>query len=154
MTNSLPRSVVEEFYAALERCDMDTVGDYLADDVVWTVSGPVNILPFCGQRVGKTVVMQLLKRDIPTHLSRRGFITNAILVDGDHAAILGKLTATKPEDGHSISYRIAQFARFRDDKLIEYISIIDSFDAVEQVRGYPLAMHDGQKAREGDLIAV
>ena len=44
---------------------MDTLAAYLDDDVVWTISGPVDILPFCGQRVGKDVVMKLLERDSP-----------------------------------------------------------------------------------------
>ena len=38
---------------------MDTLATYLDDEVVWTISGPVDILPFCGQRVGKDAVMKL-----------------------------------------------------------------------------------------------
>ena len=68
---------------------------FLDDDVVWTISGPVDILPFCGQRVGKDVVMKLLVRDIPTLVSGRRFVAKTMLVDGDRAAVLGRLTATK-----------------------------------------------------------
>ena len=58
-------------------------------------------------------------------------LTSMTVVDGDGAAVLGRLTAYKCDDGHAISYRIAHFIKFRDEKVVEYMSIIDSFDAVE-----------------------
>jgi ketosteroid isomerase-like protein len=155
MTDPVAREVVEAFYRALSIRDMETLGDYLDDDVHWTISGPVDILPFCGQRVGKTVVMNLLCRDIPALLTGRRFNPTVMLVDGDRAAVLGKLTATKREGGRAISYRIAHFMRFRDDKVVEYVSILDSFDAVEQMLGRALDVHDGRAtASESNLIAI
>jgi ketosteroid isomerase-like protein len=133
---------------------METLGDYLDDDVHWTISGPVDILPFCGQRVGKTVVMKMLVRDVPTLLTGRRFVPNIMLVDDDRAAVLGKMTATKRDGGRAISYRIAHFMRFRDNKVVEYVSIIDSFDAVEQMLGLPLAVHEGHSADTGNLVSV
>jgi ketosteroid isomerase-like protein len=153
MTQPVPRSVVAAFYSALAVRDMPTLASYLDDDVVWTISGPVDILPFCGRRVGKSIVMTMLDSDIPALLTRRRFYPNAMLVDGDRAAVLGRLTAIKREGGRSISYQIAQFIRFRDEKVIEYSSIIDSYDAVEQVLGHSLSVHDGPAA-ESNLIAV
>jgi ketosteroid isomerase-like protein len=76
-----------------------------------------------------------------------------MLVDGDGAAVLGRLTASKRDDGHAISYRIAHFIKFRDEKVVEYMSIIDSFDAVEQMLGYNLDAHDGYRL-EGSVVAV
>jgi ketosteroid isomerase-like protein len=51
----VPRAIVEAFYHALSVCDMAALANFLHDDVVWTISGPVDILPFCGQRVGKAL---------------------------------------------------------------------------------------------------
>jgi hypothetical protein len=56
-------------------------------------------------------------------------------------------------DGHGISYRIAHFIKFRAEKVIEYVSIIDSFDAVEQMLGYNLDAHDKYPI-EGDIVTV
>jgi ketosteroid isomerase-like protein len=84
--------------------------------VVWTISGPVNILPFCGQRVGKDAVMKLLVQESPAFLVDRRFVPNIMLVDGNNAAVLARLTATKREDGHAFSYRIAHFIKFREEK--------------------------------------
>ncbi len=151
--NPVPRAVVEAFYRALSNRDMDRLATFLDDHVKWTISGPVDILPFCGQRVGKDVVMDLLVRDIPTRLEGRRFAAQAMLVDGDRAAVLGKLTATKRVGGRAISYRIAHFIQFRNEKVIDYISIIDSFDAVEQMLGYTLDAYDGYRVN-GDVVTV
>ena len=149
----VPRAVVEAFYSALADRDMGTLASYLDDDVVWTISGPVDILPFCGQRVGKDGVMKLLMQDSPAFLSNRRFVPNTMVVDGNNAAVLARLTATKREDGHAIGYRIAHFIKFREEKVVEYVSIIDSFDAVEQMLGYNLDPQDGHRV-EGDIVAV
>lgn len=152
-TGPVPRAVVKAFYHAPANRDMGTLATFLDEQVVWTISGPVDMLPFCGQRIGKAVVMKLLVRDIPTFLSDRRFVPNTMLVDGDRAAVLGRLNATKRDDGHAISYRIAHFIKFRDEKVVEYVSIIDSFDAVEQMLGYNLDAYDGYRV-EGDIVTV
>ena len=153
MSSAVPRAIVEGFYHALSVRDMDALATFLDDQVVWTISGPVDILPFCGRRVGKDVVMKLLVRDIPTLLEGRRFVPQVMLVDGDRAAVLGKLTATKRAGGRAISYRIAHFIQFRDEKVIDYVSIIDSYDAVEQMLGYSLDAYDGYRVN-GDIITV
>ena len=104
-----------------------------------------DILPFCGQRIGKGLVMKLLGHDSPTLLSRRHAKT--MLVDGDRAAVLGRLTATKRASGQAISYHIAQFIQFRDEK------VVDSFDAVQQLLGYNLDADDGYRV-EGNVVTV
>jgi ketosteroid isomerase-like protein len=152
-TSPVPRAVVEAFYRALANRDIATLAGFLDDEVVWTISGPVDILPFCGERTGKSGVMKLLMQDSPTFLSDRRFVPSMTLVDGDGAAVLGRLTASKRHDGRAISYRIAHFIKFRGEKVVEFMSIIDSFDAVEQMLGYNLDAHDGFRA-EGDIVTV
>ena len=153
---TVERSVVEAFYQAYSERDIARIAQFLDDDVAWTISGPVDILPFCGRRVGKAAVMKLLDRDTPAILSGRRFVVNAMLVDGDRAAILGRMTATKSDDGHAISYRIAHFIRFRGEKVIEYVSIIDSFDAVEQVLGHRISLAPDAEppVDAGEVVAV
>jgi len=90
MGSPVPRAVVEAFYHALSVRDMGALETYLDDQVVWTISGPVDILPFCGRRVGKDVVIKLIARDIPTLLSGRRFVAKTMLVDGERAAVLGR----------------------------------------------------------------
>jgi ketosteroid isomerase-like protein len=154
MTEPVPRSVVEAFYQAYADKDAKRIAEFLDDDVEWSINGPVDLLHFCGSRRGKAAVIDLIIRLLPETFRGRRFTKEARLVDGDRAATLSRFTATKSDNGRMVSYRVAQFVRFRDCKVVEYSSIIDSFDAVEQVLGYTLAVHDGIPPLEGNLIAV
>ena len=153
MTEPVPRAVVEGFYTPLAICDTQALAPYLDDSMVWTISGPIDILQFCGRHSGKTVVLKLPDRDISLLLEKRRLSPETMVIDGDRVAILGTLTARRRDVDHAIGYRVAQFFRFRDEK-VEYVSLIDSFDAVAQVLGHPLAPPDGGRGDSGDLVAV
>jgi ketosteroid isomerase-like protein len=154
MAKPVARSVIEGFYKALASADFAALEAYLADNVTWTISGPIDILPFCGRRSGKAVVLKLLDRDIPAFLDKRVLVADVKLVEGDRAAVFGKLTARRRDIGHAISYRIAQFVRFEHGKVVDYVSIIDSFDAVEQVLGQQLTVPGRAGETSGELLAV
>jgi len=79
--------------------------------------------------------MKLLGRDSPTLWSRRRFVATTMLVDGDRASVLGRLTGTKRASGQAISYRIAHFIQFRDEKVIDYVSIIDKLRCRRTIAG-------------------
>jgi ketosteroid isomerase-like protein len=153
LTAPVPRAVVDAFYAAYAARDVVKVAPFLADDVQWTISGPVDYLRFCGTHRGKAAVLDLIGRQVPAVLRVFSFVPDSIVVDGDLVAILSRQSSRRAVDGRVISYRVANFMRFRDGKLIENLSLLDSFDAVEQVLGRPLDVHDG-RPREDDLIEV
>jgi ketosteroid isomerase-like protein len=154
MTYSVSRSVVEAFYKAYAARNIGKVAEFLADDVTWTISGPVDLLRFCGTRNGKEAALDMIDRQISQVYQVLSFVPDAMLVDSDRAATINRLSARLSEDERVISFRVAHFLRFRDGKIIENVSIIDSFDAAEQVLGHPLAVHEGQSAGQGDLVAV
>lgn len=153
MSDTVSRHVVEAFYRAYAARDAAKVATYLHDDVDWTISGPVDLLPFCGARHGRAAVMELIENVVPSVIRIFNFTTESLLIDGDRVATLNRLAARHAADGRAISYRVAHFMRFLDGKLIENLSFIDSFDAVEQVLGHALAPHDALPL-ESDLIAV
>ena len=153
MSYSVPRSVVEAFYRAYAARDARKVAEFLDDDVEWTISGPVDLLCFCGTRRGKAAVVEIIERLVPTVFEVFSFVPDALLVDGDRAASLNRLAARSRDDGRVISYRLSHFLRFRDGKVIENVSLIDSFDAVEQVIGHPLNVHPAN-AGGHDLVFV
>ncbi len=154
MSTPVPRSVVEAFYRAYGARDAGRVAEFLDDDVKWTISGPVDLLPFCGARRGKAAVLDIIERLVPDVFRVFSFVVDAILIDGDQVATLNRLSARRGDDGRVISYRLAHFMRFRAGKVIENLSLIDSFDAVEQVLGVPLAVHGGAPVGSGDLVAL
>jgi ketosteroid isomerase-like protein len=153
ISQPVSRAVVEAFYAAYADRDVDRIAPFLDDNVEWTISGPVDVLPFCGTRHGNAAVLELIERLVPEVFQVFCFVPSSMLVDGDQVATLNRLWAKRSDDGRVISYRLAHFVRFRDGKVVENLSLIDSFDAVEQVLGHPLAVHDS-RPREGDLVAV
>lgn len=160
MSTSVPRALVKAFYEVYTVHDADKVAEFLADDVMWSISGPVDVLPYCGVRHGKAAVIELIKRDLPALLVPISFQSEAMLVDGDRVASLFRLTARRRDDGRVISYRITHFLRFRDGKIIENISIIDSFDAVEQMIGHSLDVREAHSDEHGvstvpdDIVAI
>jgi ketosteroid isomerase-like protein len=163
LSSPMPRAafeaVFDAFFKAYAARDCSTVAPFLHDDVVWTISGPVDVLPFCGVYRGKADVVDLIGRKVPAVFRVFSFAPDAVLIDGGQAATLTRLAARRTCDGRVISYRVANFFRFVDGKLIENLSLLDSFDAVEQVIGHPLtvqalAEHDGLVPDIGDLVSL
>lgn len=154
MTGAVPRSVVEAYYKAYAARDAEAVAGFLDDNVQWSISGPVGVLPFCGTRHGKTAVLDLIQRLVPEVFTVFSFTPDAMLIDGDRVATLNRLAATGTVDGRIISYRLAHFTRFRDGKVIENLSLLDSFDAAEQVLGYPLPANARYELPVGELVAL
>jgi ketosteroid isomerase-like protein len=150
----VPRAVVEAFYRAYAVRDAAKVAEFLDDNVEWTISGPVDYLPFCGVHRGKADVLDLIGRQVPQVLRVFSFVPDAILIDGDRVAMLSRQSAKRTGDHRVISYRVANFIRFRDGKVIDNLSLLDSFDAVEQVLGHSLAGHEGHSADTDNLVAV
>jgi ketosteroid isomerase-like protein len=149
------RAVARAFYEAYADCDAARVALFLDDDVHWTISGPVELLPYCGTRHGKNAVLHMIQRLVPEVFHVTSFVPDALLVDGDRVATLNRLSGNRTEDGRAISYRVAQFLRFKDNKVIEYSAVIDSFDAAEQVLGYRLDVGIRQtRSVDDDVIAV
>jgi ketosteroid isomerase-like protein len=151
MTEPVPRTTVEAFYRVYGAQDLEGTAAFLADDVEWTISGPIDVLLFCGTHRGKAAVIRMMERVVPQVFDTVTFELITLLIDGNRVAALNRLTAKHKGDGRVISYRLAHFLRFRDGKIVENLSLLDSFDAAEQVLGHPLT---AQERVEGDLIAV
>ena len=155
MTNPVPPSVVEAFYQAYADRDVERIAQFLDDDVQWTVSGPVDLLRYCGTRHCKAPVLDMFGPQVLAVFRTCHIVPDMLLVDGERAAALSRLVAVKPNDDRTVSYRAAQFMRFRSGKLIEFCAVIDSFNAVEQVLGHAIGLGEGQPAAtDGDLVAV
>lgn len=155
MTDPVSRATVEAFYRAYSARDIAGTADFLDDNVEWTISGPVDVLSFCGVRHGKAAVLDMMGRVVSQVFKIVKFEPSSMLIDGDQVATLNRLTARHNNDRRIISYRLAHFMRFRDGKVVENLSLIDSFDAVEQVLGHALAVDAPERAMgEDDLVAV
>ena len=135
MTENAMRGVVHAFCDALAARAPELFSTVLDNDVEWTVFGPIDLLPFFGQRRGKAAVMDAFG-DLSANLSLIRCEKETLLVDGDRAAGLVRLNAVDTRTGRSLSLRLALFAEFRDGKLTSMKALFDSFDAVEQALGH------------------
>ena len=141
--HDLNRRLAEGFYRALASRDASRIAAYLSDDVDWMSIGPVEMLRFCGPRHGKAAVMEVFERLIPGVVDVTSYVTDILLVDGDRAAGLNRLTGRLHATGRVITCRLANFLRFHDGKICEYRSLMDSFAAVEEFIGQRLDFQHG-----------
>ena len=149
------RETVERFRSVYALRDVDKIAEFLADDVEWTISGPVEYLEFCGTHRGKANVVDLISRKIRRVLRTFSFEPEAVVIDGDQVAMLHRQSSRRTEDGRVINYRVANFIRFRDGKIVRNLSLLDSFDAVEQVLGQRIQVDVGKPLAEpAGMVAV
>ena len=154
MGQILTREHVEKFRRARLSRDPRQIEPFLDDNVDWLITGPIELLRFCGHRHGKAEVLDCMVRLMPSVLQVSRVELSSLLVDRDRAASFSRLIAVQPGTGRTISYHQAQFMQFRDGKIIEYRGLIDSFDAAEQLIGHPLDLSAIPQHNDGDLIAV
>jgi ketosteroid isomerase-like protein len=154
MRYEVPRSLVDAFCKAYAARDVEKIAEFLHDDVEWTISGPVDLLPFCGTHRGKANVLDMIGRRVPLVLCTTSFVPQAILVDGDKVAMLSRQSARRTEDGRAIGYRVANVLRFWDGLVIENLSLIDTFDAVEQLLGQQIEVPGTPRGDASQLVAV
>jgi len=128
------RTAVRELYDAYARRDFDCVAALLHDDIDWIIYGPVQIFPFEGPRHGKVSVMEALG-DIAKDFMLERYVPEAIIVEGDRAAVMSDVAFVQRVTGRTLSFRIADVLRLRDGKVIEFREFTDSFDLVEQALG-------------------
>lgn len=128
------RGFVHALCDALSSHDAERVASFLDDDVEWTLFGPIDLFPFCGQRRSKPAVLAALRQMSSTlHLQRCE--KDALLIDGEAMAALVRLNLLQVHTNRFLALRLALFARFAGGKLVSLRGLLDSFDAAEQALG-------------------
>lgn len=152
------RAIVEAYFDAFSSRNVEAFATFLHDNVRWMISGPVDIIPYCGVHIGKAAVIDVMARRARNVLDVSNVVREHFLVQGNRGAALTRLTATLTADGRTVSYRIANFFRFQDGKLIDNISLLDSFDAAEQVLGHNIDLavdvDDAPPLANGNIVAL
>jgi ketosteroid isomerase-like protein len=150
MSSAVAPSVVQAFYLAYVSRDPARIAPFLAEDVDWFIAGPVDVFAFCGRRSGRAAVMELFERQLPAVFDAEGFDPEVLLIDGDRAAMFSRLSGAQRGTGRVIRYHCAQLVRFRENKVVSFRSVIDSFGAAEQALGHAIevfaAPADGEVA--------
>ena len=150
--HDINRRLAEGFYRALASRNARRIAAYLSDDVDWMSIGPVEMLSFCGPRRGKAAVIEVFERLIPAVVEVTSYSTDILLVDGERAAGLNRLTGRLQATGRVITCRLANFMRFNEGEICEYRSLMDSFAAVEEFIGQRLDFHQGMAPLSPHLV--
>jgi ketosteroid isomerase-like protein len=155
-TQPVSRLTVQAFYQAYVNRDRARLADMIDDDVDWVISGPVDLMQVYGRRRGKAEVLELFAPTTPERFQITGYTPETLLIDGDRAAMLGRINGTRRDNDRRISFQLAHFVRFRDGKVVEFRSLIDSFDAAEQLLGHAIDLGANGVTDEfaGDLVTV
>jgi len=141
MTAAL-RKRVYDVYEAFSAGEIDRLAGWLHDDIDFLSNAPTDVFPYLGRRIGKAEVIAAL-RAVHGEFSALTFLPIWIVTDSDTAGVLLSVCATRRANDRVVRFFAAHFLRFRDDRIVEYRSILDSLEAVQQVLG-----------REFDLAAA
>jgi ketosteroid isomerase-like protein len=141
MAETTIRPIVEAFYRASAERDIAGAIALIDDNVDWLVQGPVDVFAFFGQRRGKAAVLDGY-REVARKLDVTGYDVEALLVEGDRAAAMIRLTSIVRATGKVMTVRTSQFSRFRAGKMVEMRAVLDSYDMVEQTIGRVLDLTD------------
>ena len=121
-------------YSAYGRRDFDRVAELIHDDVDWIIYGPMQIFPFAGARRGKTAVLAALGGIAKDYQLER-YEPKVMVVEGDRAAVMSEVAFKQRSTGRTLRFRVANFLRIEDGRLIEFREFANSFDLVEQALG-------------------
>jgi ketosteroid isomerase-like protein len=136
-TTAVTREFAESFFNALSSRDPRHIAPFVADDADWLIVGPIELFPYCGQHYGKDAVLAAYGR-MAQHNTTARYARDFMITDGESASALVRLNDIQRASGKELMIRLAQFARFRDGKVIEFCSIVDTLGAAEQAMGRPL----------------
>ena len=128
------RARVRALYDAYAERDFERVAGFLHDDIDWVIYGPVGVFPFVGPRQGKADVLKALG-DIAELYELRAYNPETIIVDGDRAAVMSDVSFVQRASGRTLRFRIANFLRLKDGRVIEFREFANTFDVVEQALG-------------------
>ena len=139
MAESDTRAVVRELYDAYERRDFTRVAALIHNDIDWIIYGPVAVFPFAGSRKGRAAVLEALA-GIAEHYVLESYKREIAVVDGDRAAVMSDVSFTQRATGRTLRFRLANFLRFADGRVIEFREFANTFDVVEQALGREIAL--------------
>jgi len=131
------RATVHELYDAYGRRDFDRLAAFLDDDIEWVIYAPVSVFAFAGPRHGRAAVLHALT-GIAADYTLESYTPEIVVVDGDDAAVMSDVGFRQRTTGRTLRFRVADFLRFRNGRLVEFREFTNTFDVVEQALGREL----------------
>jgi ketosteroid isomerase-like protein len=128
------RASVQQIYDAYSKGDVERFAAFLDDNMDWVLHAPVEIFSFAGQRKGRAAVLEALA-GIANEYELTSYEPQIMIADGEQAAVMSDVRFRQRKSGRMLRFRIADFLRFRNGKLVEFREFIDTFDVTQQALG-------------------
>ncbi|MGX4695055.1 nuclear transport factor 2 family protein [Streptomyces sp. JNUCC 63] len=112
------REVVERFFGLLAAGDPDAVASAFAEDIDWYVPG-ASSLPWTGHRSKGGEVADYLRTLTDNIVPEKNVDqVDALLIDGEHAVMLGRFTRVAKSTGRAYEMPVAMHFRVEGDKIV------------------------------------
>ena len=128
------RTRVYEVYEAFSAGELDRLAGMFDDHIDFLSNAPIDVFPYLGRRIGKAEVIAAM-RTVHEEFSALTFAPIWIVTDAETAGVMLSVTATRRSSGRLARFFAAHFLRFQEGLLVEYRSVLDSLEAVQQVLG-------------------
>jgi ketosteroid isomerase-like protein len=133
------RSLVCDLYAAYARRDLGRVVALLHDDIDWIIYAPITLFPFAGPRRGRAEVLEVLTGIAEQYQVER-YEPETVIVENERAAVMSDVSFVQRSSQRVLRFKIVDFLRFRDDRIVEFREFTNTFDVAEQALGRFLAV--------------
>jgi ketosteroid isomerase-like protein len=134
MPKEIIREMVYRAYEAYGLGHREFVIDMLDDDIDWTFHGPAELLPTPNHMRGKAAVLAAYKTFDDT-TENLGTELKLVLVDGEHATVLGERKFRQRSSGRVVQYKFVALHLYRNGHLVEYQMFLDTIDMAQQLLG-------------------
>lgn len=125
------------FHRAVNERQPSDIESLIDENIDWAIYGPIDMFPFLGARRGKAAVLEVI-RQIADNIRVHRFDRESIMLGVDSASSMIRFSLTALDSNKPISLRVAHFAQFKADRLINLRVLVDTFDLVEQALGRPI----------------
>ena len=124
---------VHQIYDDFANARLEGLSEALDEHVDFVSHAPADIFPYLGRRRGRTDVIEAFS-EIYKKFEVLSFWPITVLVDGNDAAVTLFVDLKERNTGKRANFLAAHFLRFRNGRIAEYRSIVDSWDAMRQLR--------------------
>ena len=118
-------TLLEDFYAARVRGDLETIGKLFADNAAFQVTGSDQASPMPTMVKGQAGVMQLMQGMI-ANFELSDFTVLEMLIDGPSAAVRWQATVHYTRTGQIFSTELADFITVEGGKVTSFVEFLDT----------------------------
>ena len=131
------RATMDELYAAYAARSFERMAPLIDENIDWIIYAPVMVFPYAGARRGRDAVLEVLAA-ISEAFAMESYQREIVVVEGERVAVMADVAFKQKATGRILRFRVANFMRFQDGRLIEFREFTNTFDVVEQALGREL----------------